>query len=194
MVIHMEGRKAFFLYSPLTASAIWSNIFPSGGSSKTNIMKHERKFRERERDYDYDRREKEKKRKGRKGAIGTGELWADLASYGDEAQPEPQQAPKQRRDDPPRKDRPEEGKPAGPAFQFNEASTIEVKGYKIDLSRVKSVAKVQTVHNGRDSFGIEFAFIGTKGLGRTIWYGTNRRQRDEEHATYSSAWMRVNEL
>ena len=73
-------------------------------------------------------------------------------------------------------------------FKFNEASTIEVKGYKIDLSRVKSVEKQETVHNGRPSHGIEFAFMGKNGYGRTIWYGTNSKQRDEEYEKYFTLW------
>ena len=77
------------------------------------------------------------------------------------------------------------------AFQFNEAATIDVKGYKIDLSRVKEVKKAQTIHNGKNSFGIEFLFVGAKGLGRTIWYGTNFHQRDTEFDSYSALWAKV---
>ena len=82
-------------------------------------------------------------------------------------------------------------KPAGPAFLFDESATIDVKGYKIDLSRVKDVTKTQTVYNSKDSFGISFLFLGNKGLGRTIYYGTNFRQRDEEFEKYHALWLKA---
>lgn len=144
-------------------------------------MKHERKFRDDDYREDFPRKER---KKGRRGDRGTGEIWADMCGGDDLSfaestpfQPKPQPAPAQ--------------PGPGPAFKFNENATIEVKGYRIDLSRVKEVSKVQTVHNDRDSFGISFLFLGNKGLGRTIWYGTNRRQRDDEYAQYAAAWEKV---
>lgn len=152
-------------------------------------MKHERKFREQEHDYE-DRRRKEKRRKGRNGDMGTGEIWAEMFD-GDELgyiPDEPTERPQARK--PQRQDAATD-KPVGPAFQFNQEATIDVKGYKIDLSRVKELTKVQTVHNGKNSFGIDFRFVGAKGLGRTIWYGTNFRQRDDEFAQYDAIWQKV---
>jgi len=138
-------------------------------------MKHERKFREKEREY-YERETRKKPKKGRRGELGIGELFAEGAG-GDELQfsaPQPQAQPQQ----------PQERKP----FQFNEEHTIEVKGYKIDLSRVQSIEKTQAPHNGRISHGIAFSFMGKNGYGRTIWYGSNARQRDEEFDRYSAQW------
>lgn len=158
-------------------------------------MKHERKFREHERDYEDSRRKKEKRNKGRHGDRGIGEIWADMFE-GDElayvdtpAAKHVDYQSKQNRQ--PTDPKAQASKPSGPAFQFNEAATIDVKGYKIDLSRVKSMSKTQTVHNNKDSFGIEFLFVGSKGLGRTIWYGTNFHQRDSEFDQYYATWLKV---
>lgn len=146
-------------------------------------MKHERKFKDDDYGESYPRREK---RKRRRGDLGTGELWADMCDGDDLPFPDAgpvQSQPKPRPSDPTAQQQ--------PAFRFNEDATIEVKGYRIDLSRVKELTKVQTLHNGKDSFGISFLFVGNKGLGRTIWYGTNFRQRDDEFAQYESAWKKA---
>lgn len=144
-------------------------------------MKHERKFRQAEEwnnDYDYGRRKKDK---GRKRGKGQGELFAeqllgkDLPYVADQtAQSQPQPQNQER-----------------PAFRFNEETTIDVKGYKIDLSRVKDIKKAEATYNNRPSHGIEFSFMGKNGYGRTIWYGTNVRQRDEEFAKYLESWQAV---
>ena len=157
-------------------------------------MKHERKFRESERDYE-ETRKKDKKNKGHRGDRGEGELWAsmfDSDDLGYDAPPTRRPAmPSAASERRPQQDAPT-GPSTGPAFQFNEAATIEVKGYRIDLSRVKEVTKEQTIHNGKNSFGIKFLFVGAKGLSRTIWYGTNFRQRDEEFETYLASWEKAN--
>lgn len=152
---------------------------------ENKFRKHERMYQDREREYD-DRRRKEKHKKGRRGSLGTGEIWAEMCGGDGMIEAEPIREERAKRQ--PRAETPQQPKGTGPAFQYNEAATIEIKGYKIDLSRVKSVTKVQTVHNGKNSFGIEFLFVGTKGLGRTIWYGTNFRQRDEEFIPHYAAW------
>ena len=144
-------------------------------------MKHERKFREHE-GYEGYASKKDKKHKGHRGDKGIGELWADMCDGDDLVG-----VPEQTREHP----TPQNPKPAGPAFQFNEDATIDVKGYKIDLSRVKDVVKTQTVYNNKDSFGISFLFVGNKGLGRTIYYGTNFHQRDEEFEKYYAHWLKV---
>ena len=153
-------------------------------------MKHERKFKDRE-SYEDHRANRERRRsKGHRGDVGTGEMWADMFA-GDESM---QEYERDQRSRPPRQYEDRQPAPAakpGPAFQFNESATIDVKGYKIDLSRVKDLSKTQTVHNGKDSFGIAFLFVGKKGLGRTIWYGTNYRQRDDEFSKYSEIWEKV---
>ena len=145
-------------------------------------MKHERRFREDEGSDGYDPGRR-KKDKGRRRAKGEGELFAERQSNDDELSfmaPAPQTEARQAQQS-----------NAYQQFRFNEASTIEVKGYKIDLSRVKSVEKQETVHNGRPSHGIEFAFMGKNGYGRTIWYGTNAKQRDEEYEKYLTLWKAV---
>ena len=142
-------------------------------------MKHERRFRDAD-DFDGYDRGRRKKDKGRRRGKGEGELFAERQSNDDElsfvAVPQKQER------------QPQQQPGAVQQFRFNEASTIEVKGYKIDLSRVKSVEKQETVHNGRPSHGIEFTFMGKNGYGRTIWYGTNSKQRDEEYEKYITLW------
>lgn len=147
-------------------------------------MKRERKFRERENYEDYTREKRNRRNKGHRGGMGTGELWADL-SFGSEEDPRETAETPSYGSAKPVVPAPS---PQKPAFVLNESTTIEVKGYRIDLSRVKDVSKTQTVHNGKDSYGIAFLFLGNKGLGRTIWYGTNYRQRDEEFARYHEQW------
>ena len=148
-------------------------------------MKNERKFRDDDYDEGYDHRKKKKNKKKTHGR-GTGELWADMVSAENPSDSSP--APHERHD----RASSQDARPStGPNFRFDEKSTIEVKGYKIDLSRVKDVVKQETMYNGRKSFGIEFQFMGNKGGGRTIWYGTNFRQRDEEFAQYHGQWKQI---
>lgn len=142
-------------------------------------MKHERKFRDDDY-YGYREERGRDRKKGRKGRKGEGEFWADGLLSEDSYQPIPE-APKAAK--------PEEAKPASPRpFRYNEESTVEIKGFKVDLSRVESITKEESVHNGRPSHGIRFLFMGGKGLGRTFWYGANSRQRDAEYADYSAKW------
>lgn len=153
-------------------------------------MKHEKKFRKYDDDWDYydskknRKRSKEGKKKGMRGhARAYDALLADnsglddFPSYADYSAPaQPQIQPKPRQ------------------FQYNESSTIEVKNYKIDLSRVKSITVEDTVFNGRKSYGIRFDFMGNKGYGRDVWYGTNSKQRDDEYTNYLAKWTNIQKV
>lgn len=154
---------------------------------QNQYMKHEKKFRMYDDDWDgYEarqdrKRSKKGKKKGMRGhARAYDELLADnsytddIPSYSDYSAPAQPQA---------------QAKPR--PFQYNESSTIEVKNYKIDLSRVKSITVEDTVFNGRKSYGIRFDFMGKKGYGRDVWYGTNSKQRDDEYNDYLAKWTNI---
>lgn len=156
-------------------------------------MKHERKFREHESYREHEFNKDRKKGKSHRRAQGTGEFWAGMfddrvdreESYSDPAEKKPiliHDKPQE----------PQKQPPKNPTnFRYNESTTIEIKGFKIDLSRVNEVVKEQSFYKGKDSFGITFRFVGSKGLSRSIWYGTNFRQRDEEYQTYLAAWEKA---
>ena len=157
-------------------------------------MKHERKFRDDDR-YDDEPRRRDRGRDRRR--VGEAEAWAEFIDAQEPlAVPAPRER-RERREDPQPQPRQQNQQQAQggwqPPFRMDEASTVEVKGFRIDLSRVDHLTKLDTVHNGRPSHGIEFAFFGRRGLGRTIWYGTNSRQRDEEYDRYEAIRARAAE-
>ena len=142
-------------------------------------MRHDKKFRMSDDEWDYyeprEDRKRAKKEKRRHHSRDYDEYQDDAFSMDDgvsyaEYTEAVQDQPKQRQ------------------FQYNEAFTIEVKNYKIDLSKVKSITVEDTVYNGRKSYGIRFDFMGNKGYGRDVWYGTNSKQRDEEYTKYLALW------
>ena len=147
-------------------------------------MKHEKRFRDAEESYfDYEERRRAKRSKGSRRTSGEGELWAD-AGFADELPEAPAQGYRQERQAP--RPAPAQTSPNQPPFQMSEEATVEIKGFKIDLSRVASISKVDTEYDGKPSHGIAFVFLGKRGLGRTFWYGRNSRQRDEEYERYAA--------
>ena len=143
-------------------------------------MKHERKFRNHEDDWYQERRDRERKKsrgKRREANVYDDYIGDDL---GEDIPEEPtvQQPAKPT-------------KPQTPTFQYNDSTTIEVKNYRIDLSRVKAISKEETTYNGRRSYGIRFDFMGKNGYGRDVWYGTNSGQRDEEYSKYLAIWNSI---
>lgn len=144
-------------------------------------MKHERKFRNHEDDWYQEHRDRERKKsrgKRREANVYDDYGGDDLTEIAQETVQEElaaQQPPKP-------------VKPQATAFQYNESTTVEVKNYRIDLSRVKAISKEETTYNGRKSYGIRFDFMGKNGYGRDVWYGTNSKQRDEEYTKYLSIW------
>lgn len=156
-------------------------------------MKHERKFRDDDwyEDEPYSRRREKGRDRRRKGEA---EIWADMVqSSEDLAAPDPSPRRETREDPRPQQAPRQPGQPWQPPFRMDEESTVEVKGFRIDLSRVDHLTKLDTTYNGRPSHGIEFAFFGKRGLGRTIWYGTNSRQRDEEYDRYEAIRLKAAE-
>lgn len=144
-------------------------------------MKYEKRFRDDDYEGGYPRSKRDKGRDRRRK--GESDIWADLISRADSLEDErPSTWSPDKKPEP----KPENKGKWQPPFQMNQDATIEVKGFKIDLSRVDHLTKVDTTYNGRPSHGIEFAFFGKRGLGRTIWYGTNAKQRDEEYARYEA--------
>lgn len=142
-------------------------------------MKHERKFRKHEDDWYDERRDRErKKNRGKRREV---DVYDDY--LGDDELREFIQAASS--------DQPTKPATQPQPFQYNESTTVEVKNYKIDLSRVKAITKEETVYNGRKSYGIRFDFMGKNGYGRDAWYGTNCKQRDEEYAKYLSIWESI---
>ena len=156
------------------------------------MSKKIRKFKKGFDDGDYGYEDDHRRdHKGRDRGRGTGEIWAEMEGLGDDTitaeigkvyEEKSQHAPG-RSHLPQQPQRPQgERRPIELSAEF----TVEIKGIKIDLSRLEDMKKVDTVYNGRNSFGIEFTFNSKRGLGRTMWYGTNRRQRDEEYAQYEA--------
>lgn len=144
------------------------------------MSKKIKKFKKGFDDGDYYEESHRRDRKGRDRGRGTGEFWAEMEGAIDDGLPTPEPETTRQSERP--------AKPQGERkpIELSAEFTVEIKGIKIDLSRLESMKKVETVHNGRDSFGIEFTFNSKRGLGRTMWYGTNRRQRDEEYAQYEA--------
>ena len=143
-------------------------------------MKHERKFRNHEDDWYKERRDRERKKsrgKRREADVYDDYIGDDLMEIIQEELTDQQPA--------------KPTKPQSPNFQYNESTTIEVKNYRIDLSRVKAISKEETTYNGRRSYGIRFDFMGKNGYGRDVWYGTNSGQRDEEYSKYLAIWNSI---
>ena len=146
-------------------------------------MKHERRFRDDDW-YDYREERKRDRKKARKARRGNADFW-DQDPYSPEPDYEPAPNPRAQTQQP----QPQIAagdKPAPKPFRYNEESTVEIKGFKVDLSRVESVDPQDGEYKGRPSYGIRFAFMGGKGLGRTFWYGSNKKQRDEELTLYKA--------
>lgn len=156
----------------------------SGHRPERYDMKHERKFRDD--DY-YDSPDRSRKDKGRdRRRKGEADVWAELVERAEN--PDEPVVERRQPTPAPQQQRPAEGGRGTwqAPFQMNQEATVEIKGFKIDLSRVDHLTKLDTTYNGKPSHGIEFAFFGKRGLGRTIWYGTNAKQRDEEYARYEA--------
>ena len=140
-------------------------------------MKHERKFRDHEDDWYKERRDRGQKKP--RGKRREGNFYDDY--IGDDLREDILEEPTIQQPAKPTK-------PQTPNFQYNDSTTIEVKNYRIDLSRVKAISKEETTYNGRRSYGIRFDFMGKNGYGRDVWYGTNSGQRDEEYSKYLAIW------
>ena len=76
-------------------------------------------------------------------------------------------------------------------FTPNEEYTQEIKGYKIDFSRLSAIEKVDQEHEGKQTYGIRFVFAGKKGLYRIIWYNTNKKLRDKILEEKTAYWQTI---
>ena len=74
-----------------------------------------------------------------------------------------------------------------PSFTFG-PNTHEIKTVKIDFDRVANIELVEGEHNGYQTFGIKFYFMGNKGLYRIIWFGRNLFDRDRVYAIEYKFW------
>lgn len=64
----------------------------------------------------------------------------------------------------------------------------EVKGNMIDFDRVIDIQKVESEHNGKNTFGIKFFFMGKKGLYRVAWFNQNIKERDRVYEAERAYW------
>jgi hypothetical protein len=62
-------------------------------------------------------------------------------------------------------------------------NTIEFKGVKIDFDGVKDILPIESRHNGFQTYGIKFLFLGEKGFYKIVWYETDKTGRDVDAAS-----------
>jgi hypothetical protein len=62
-------------------------------------------------------------------------------------------------------------------------NTIEFKGVKIDFDGVKDILPIESRHNGFQTYGIKFLFLGEKGFYKIVWYETDKTGRDVDVAS-----------
>jgi hypothetical protein len=62
-------------------------------------------------------------------------------------------------------------------------NTLEFKGVKIDFDGVKDILPIESRHNGFQTYGIKFLFLGEKGFYKIVWYETDKTGRDVDAAS-----------
>jgi hypothetical protein len=67
----------------------------------------------------------------------------------------------------------------------------EIKGSKIDFTRLTDIQSVDSLLNGKQTYGIKFLFKGKKGLFRTVWFHTRLADRDKMLTDVLSFWEKA---
>lgn len=81
--------------------------------------------------------------------------------------------------------------PQGQAKFIPGPNSHTIKGNIIDFDRVASIEKIESIHDGKTTYGIKFIFVGKKGLYRTAWFNVNNRERDHVYNTEFAFWNKV---
>lgn len=79
--------------------------------------------------------------------------------------------------------------PDSPQRQFTPGpNTHTIKNNIIDFDRVASIEKVESEHNGIQTYGIKFVFTGKRASFRVAWFNCNSRERDSVYNTEYAFW------
>lgn len=72
-------------------------------------------------------------------------------------------------------------------------NTHTVKNNVIDFDRVASIEKVESEHNGIQTYGIKFTFTGKRSTFRIAWFNRNSRERDSVYNAEYAFWKSLSD-